>query len=105
MTVETLLNGHIARDEAIRSGKPHITGTRVTVADIVIMHRYLRQSLEEIAGKYNLPLAAVYAAMTYYYDHQSSVDSIIKETRAFAENLQNRYPSRIKTKLVEVSHG
>ncbi len=105
MTFETLLNGHIERDEAIRSGKPRIAGTRITVADIVIMHRYLRQSLEEIAGKYNLPLAAVYAAMSYYYDHQSSVDSTIKESQALAEGLQNRYPSRIKAKLVEVPHG
>lgn len=102
---ETLLNGHIERDTAIRSGKPRIVDSRITVADVVIMYRYLRQSLEEISGKYDLPLAAVYAAMTYYYDHQAEIDYSIRESQAFAENLRQHDPSRVQAKLQAVTHG
>ena len=30
--------------------------------------------IEEIAGKYNLPLAAVHTAMAYYYDRREEID-------------------------------
>jgi hypothetical protein len=75
------------------------------IADVVIMYRYLRQSLEEISGKYDLPLAAVYAAMTYYYDHQAEIDYSIRESQAFAENLRQHDPSRVQAKLQAVTHG
>jgi len=48
-----------------RGGKPRIAGTRITVADIVLMHRRLGRALEEISGTYDLPLAATYAAMAF----------------------------------------
>ena len=63
---------HIKSTPEVRGGKPHITGSRITVADIVLMHLRLGQSLEEIAGKYELPLAAVYAAIAYYFDHRAA---------------------------------
>lgn len=56
---------YIVMDPGYRGGKPRIAGTRITVADVAIMHRRLGQSLEEIAGSYDLPLAAVYSAMAY----------------------------------------
>jgi len=70
---------HIEATEGTRGGKPRIAGTRITVADIVLMHRRLGRALEEIAGTYDLPLAAVYAAMAYYYDHQKEIDQEIQE--------------------------
>jgi uncharacterized protein (DUF433 family) len=85
--------------------KPRIVDSRITVADVVIMYRYLRQSLEEIGGKYDLPLAAVYAAMTYYYDHQEEIDHGIRESQVFAENLRQHDPSRVQAKLQAVTHG
>ena len=33
MALDTIVNGHIERDVAIRNGKPRITGTHITVAD------------------------------------------------------------------------
>ena len=64
------LDRYIETTPDIRGGRPHITGTRITVADIALMYLRLGQSLEEIAGRYDLPLASIYAAMAYYYDHQ-----------------------------------
>jgi uncharacterized protein (DUF433 family) len=46
----------------VRGGKPCIAGTRIAVADIGQMHLRSGQSLEDIAGKYDLPLVEVYAA-------------------------------------------
>jgi hypothetical protein len=69
------------------------------------MHLRLGQSLEEIAGKYNLSLAAVYTAMAYYYDHQVEVDDSIEEDNAFAEAFQRNNPSLLHEKLKSLRDG
>jgi uncharacterized protein (DUF433 family) len=96
---EGVLDQHIEITPGIRGGKPHITGSRITVADIVLMHCRLGVSLEEIAGKYDLPLASVYAAMSYYYDHQQDVDQSIEDDKAFADYFQSKTPSLLQEKL------
>lgn len=69
------------------------------------MHLRLGQSLEEIAGKYDLSLASVHAAMVYYYDHRIEIDSSIEEDAAFAEAFRHNNPSFLKEKLKALSHG
>jgi uncharacterized protein (DUF433 family) len=88
-----------------RGGKPRISGTRITVADIVLMHRRLGRALEEIAGTYDLPLASVYAAMAYYYDHKDEIDSSLDQEEALAEAFKKNNPSRLREKLEALSHG
>jgi uncharacterized protein (DUF433 family) len=78
--IEAVLDKHIEITPEVRGGKPRIAGRGITVADIVLMHWRLGISLEEIAGKYDLPLAAVYAAMSYYYDHKREIDQSIDLT-------------------------
>jgi uncharacterized protein (DUF433 family) len=51
------MSDYIETTIGTRGGKPRITGTRITVADIVLMHRRLGRALEEISGSYDLPLA------------------------------------------------
>ncbi len=97
--MKTRLNRHIETTPRVRGGKPYIAGTRITVADIVLMHLRLGQSLEEIAGKYDLSLAAVHAAMAYYYDHQVEIDRSIEEDATFAEAFRRNNPSPLKEKL------
>ena len=48
--MQATLDRHIEANSAIRGGKPHITGTRITVSDVVLMHLRLGQGLEQIAG-------------------------------------------------------
>jgi len=103
--METALERHIESLPQVRNGKPHLAGTRITVADVVIMHLRLGQSLEEIAGKYNLSLAAVHAAMVYYYDHRIMVDASIEEDQAFAEAFQRDNPSPLQKKLKKLRNG
>ena len=57
--MEITSNQYIKITPGIRSGKPRIAGRRITVADIAIMYLKMGQLLEEIAGKYQLSLAAV----------------------------------------------
>ncbi|WP_293121525.1 DUF433 domain-containing protein [Moorena sp. SIO4G3] len=51
-------------------GKPRIAGTRMPVAAIAEMYLDIKESLEEIAQKYDLSLAQVHGAMAYYYEHR-----------------------------------
>jgi uncharacterized protein (DUF433 family) len=99
------LDRYIETTPDIRGGRPRIADTRITVADIVIMYLRLGQSLEEIAGKYDLPLAAVYAAMAYYYDHQTELDQSIAADQDFAEAFRNNNPSPLRAKLQALKHG
>ncbi len=96
---------HIELSADTRGGKPRIAGTRITVADVVLMHRRLGRALEEIAGTYDLPLAAVYAAMAYYYDHKDDIDQSLDEEEALADAFKQKNPSRLREKLEALSHG
>ena len=97
--IEAVLDRHIEITPEIRGGKPRIAGRGITVADVVLMHYRLGLSLEEIAGKYDLPLAAVYAAMSYYHDHKQEIDQSIEEDEAFAESFRSNNPSILQEKL------
>jgi uncharacterized protein (DUF433 family) len=103
--MEAVLDHHIEITPEVRGGRPRIAGTRITVADIVIMHLRLGQSLEEIAGKYSLDLADVYAAMTYYYDHRSEIDGSIEADEAFAEAFRRNNPSLLQARLKALQSG
>jgi uncharacterized protein (DUF433 family) len=98
------LDRYIETTPDVRGGRPRIADTRMTVADITLMYLRLGQSLEEIAGKYDLPLAAVYAAIAYYYDHQEEIDRSIAEDHAFAEAFRQNNPSPLRAKLHALKH-
>lgn len=97
--MEAVLDRHIEITPEVRGGKPRIVGTRITVADIVLMHLRLGQSLEEIASKYDLSLAATYAAIAYYYDHRATVDKSIEQDVTYAEAFRRNNPSPLQEKL------
>ena len=79
------LDKYIEITQGVLGNRPCLTSTRITVADIVLMNLRLDLSLEEISGKYNLPLAAVYAAMAYYHGHRTEIDDSIENDKSFAE--------------------
>jgi uncharacterized protein (DUF433 family) len=103
--MEATLNRHLETTPGVRGGKPRIAGTRIAVADVVLMHFRLGQSLEEIAGKYDLSLAGLYAAIAYYYDHQREIDQSIEEDVAFAEAFRRNNPSPLQEKLRALNRG
>ncbi|MDM9382550.1 DUF433 domain-containing protein [Chlorogloeopsis sp. ULAP01] len=93
------LHQYIEIVDGVRSGKPCITGTRITVADVAMMYLRMGQSLEEIAGKYQLPLAAVYMAMAFYFEHRQEIDRRTMEAEALAEAERIKQPSLLQEKL------
>jgi len=103
--MQAVLDHHIRTIPDVRGGRPHIASTRITVADIVIMHLRLGQSLEQIAGKYDLDLAGVYAAMAYYYDHRPEIDGSIEADEAFAEAFGRNNPLLLQAKLRALQSG
>lgn len=100
-----VLEEHVEITPDVRGGRPRISGTRITVADVVIMHLRMGQSLEEIAGKYHFPLAAAHAAMVYYYDHRGEIDESISKDIAFAEAFRRENPSLLQAKLKALQNG
>lgn len=99
------MSANIENIVGVRGGKPKLVGTRLTVADIVLMHRRLGRGLEEIAGTYDVSLAAVYAAMAYYYDHKAEIDNSLDEEEAIAEAFRKNNPSLLRAKLEAISYG
>lgn len=95
---------HIVIAADIRSGKPCITGTRIAVEDVAVMHLKLGYSLIEIAGKYDVSIASVYAAMAYYFDHLDEIDHRTAQEDDLVEVLKQNHPSRLQEKLRQLRH-
>jgi uncharacterized protein (DUF433 family) len=80
----------IAINPNVRSGRPVIAGTGITVADIAIAKVFHDQDADSIAEWYDLSLPQVYAALSYYYDHKSEIDSDIKRREDIADALKEK---------------
>ncbi len=105
MATETL-HQHIESTLGIAGGKPRIAGHRITVENIVIWHELMGTSADEIATEYDLTLADVYAALTYYFDHRTEIDQSIEDRNAFVKTLRQQTFSKLSEKLQEQKqHG
>ncbi|MFI5202314.1 MAG: DUF433 domain-containing protein [Candidatus Kapaibacterium sp.] len=87
---------HIVSDPDVCFGKPRIVGTRLAVKFVVAHHHFQRMALEEIALDWNVPLAAVYAAMAYYYDHKSEIDQSFLDDEEFVRTLKSERGSTLE---------
>ncbi len=92
MIVPITENYYITADEKILGGEPIIQGTRTAVRAIVEIWR-LGTPAEEIPTKLpHLTLAQVFAALSYYSDHQEEINTYI---------LRNRIPDEMIDPLVQ----
>lgn len=96
------LDAYIVSTPDTLGGKPRIAGTRIAVTHIKAARLKLGMSFEEIAQSYDLPLAAVYAAMAYYYAHKAEIDQRDAEDAALIEELKKRHPSPLEAKLARL---
>lgn len=70
---------HVVRDPAIRGGQPVVEGTRIPVAAVVRSHQ-LGMEFDEILIQYpSLTPASLHAALAYYFDHKTEIDSLIEQ--------------------------
>jgi uncharacterized protein (DUF433 family) len=93
------MDRHIELTPDIRGGRPRIAGTRLAVADIVMLHLRMGKSVEEIAGKYQVTLSDVHAALAYYYDHRVDIDADMAADEAYGEAFAQSHPSLLRAKL------
>ena len=99
-------NQHIVITPGVCGGKPRISGRRITVANIAIWHERLGRTADDIATEYDLTLADVYGALTYYFDHRGEIDQSIAESKAFIAALRKENVSKLADKLREQTrHG
>ena len=102
--VSTVLDRYI-EVTAVLPGVPpraRIAGHRIRVSDIVILHLRLGISLGEIAARYGLDMAPLYAAIAYYFDHKDEIDRTIDEDRLFADAMRQKNPSLLAERLKQL---
>jgi uncharacterized protein (DUF433 family) len=85
----TILNiSEIVSDPKIRSGRPVIAGTGLTVMNIVLTHTTGDMlTVEEIAQQFDLSLGQVHAALAYYHLHQAELDEALQGEMEETEQL------------------
>ena len=84
----------IARNPKIRSGRPCIAGTGVSVMRVAGWYK-MGHNAEEIADKYgHLSLAQVYAALAYYHANRDEIEADMAEEAALFEKTEQEHPLR-----------
>jgi uncharacterized protein (DUF433 family) len=68
---------HIVRSPAVAGGMPTIAGTRISVPFIVGQLRAGDTPQDILASYPHLTPAAVYDAISFYYDHQDEIDRLM----------------------------
>ena len=82
------MNNYVESRPGKCDGKPCITGTRIRVWDVYLAHR-MGKTPDEIVDDYpELTLAAVHAALAYYWDNKAEIDKQMKEADDFVEQLK-----------------
>ncbi len=100
MSTKTI-DQRIIKTEGVCGGKPRIAGHRITVQNIVIWHDRLDWSTDEIADEYNLELADIHTALSYYFAHQKEVNRTIEKGEAFIKELRKNTSSLLQQKLID----
>ncbi len=90
----------IAANPQVRGGRPCIAGTGLRVTDVVIAHLFHQRSADDIAGDYAVPLAGVYAALAYYYEHKRELDEDIRQQLETARSLKEAWIANGGTSLL-----
>ena len=98
MAVITDIGGLIERDPGIRSGKPCLAGTGVSVQRVVAWYK-LGDTPEEIAGRFgHLTLAQVHAALAYYHANREEIETALAAEETEAMTMEQEHSSRLAGK-------
>ncbi len=77
---------HIVLDEG---GRPWVEGTSTKVVEIILDKMAYGWGPEQIHHNHpHLPLSKIYAAFTYYYDHQTEIDAEIQRQLKYVDDLR-----------------
>ncbi|MEZ6099382.1 MAG: DUF433 domain-containing protein [Pirellulaceae bacterium] len=100
-------NSHVESSPEKCGGKPCITGTRIRVWDIYVLHERQGKSADEIVAAYpHITLADVHAALAYYFDNKVEIDRQMKEADDFVDQLRRATgPGPLARKLAALDAG
>jgi len=78
----------LTRDEDILGGEPRIEGTRIGVRHVATRVIDSGQSPAHVADQIDVPLAAVYESLSYYYAHIDEMREFERENEAAFERVR-----------------
>lgn len=91
---------HIVRVEGMRGGEPIIEGSGISVWIIASFHK-MGDTVETISRMYShLPLASIYDALSYYYDHKDEIEKRLAENKYFHEHVDEEMEKEGYAKVV-----
>ncbi len=86
MAAKVLSIDAIVEDPALRGGRPILAGTTLRVSDLAAYHVFEGLSAEALALQFELDLAQVHAALSYYFTHRAEIDAEIRANADEAEH-------------------
>ncbi|MBK6994982.1 MAG: DUF433 domain-containing protein [Lewinellaceae bacterium] len=89
------LSSKIESTPGVAGGQPRIAGTRFTVKQIAVWHEFMGLGADQIATEYNLSLADIYAALSYFFDHRAEIMQAIEAEEALVDQIKKRFPSKL----------
>ncbi len=84
----------VVSDPAVRGGQPVVVGTGLRVSDLAAYHTFAGLTAEQLSAQFDLDLASVHAALSYYYLHKAEIDAEIRANTEQAETLRRRLAGR-----------
>jgi uncharacterized protein (DUF433 family) len=97
MAIASDIGALIVSTPVIRSGRPRVAGTGVTVKRVVSWYK-LGLSPEEIADEIgHLTLAQVYAALAYYHANRNEIEAGIADDDTEATRLEEEHTHLTQT--------
>jgi uncharacterized protein (DUF433 family) len=80
----------IVTTDGVLSGDPRIDGTRIGVIHVAGRVLDDEESPAVVAADFDLSLADIYRALTYYYDHPDEMGRIRREEREAIERIREQ---------------
>src|SRR5436309_15656437 len=98
LAMSSIIYPHIELDA---QGIPWVAGTQTKVVEIVLDRLAHHWDADEMHRQHpHLSLSQIYAALTYYYDHQAEIDADIERRSRDVEEFKAKLGlSPIQTKL------
>jgi uncharacterized protein (DUF433 family) len=105
--VVPILGEYIVKTPGTSGGKPRIAGTRIKVQHVYVWVEKMGMTPAEVVRLYpHLSMAAVHAALAYYWSHRDEIHRDMEEEERFVEELKAKSgPSPLQRKLSEMGHA
>jgi len=98
--LDAVVEGHIVKTPGVRGGRARVAGTRITVADLVWLHKW-GKTPDEMRAYYSdrpLTLGEVHAALSCFYDHIDEIEGEIAAQDAWDADFERRRAEHLAKK-------